>query len=131
MLRVNMSKHETHLTRRFWESVGGALVEEYPAVQKGSLNAQRLMDGVIILDTPNQIVKANEVSLEGKDVIVIQTKASRLGMYLMGQAYFSKILISDFKPKSIRTVAICTQGDSVLEPIAKANGIEVVIYKES
>lgn len=124
-----MSKHETNLTRRFWESVGGTLVEEYPAVRRGNQKAQRLMDGVIILGAPNKIVKASEVSLEGKDVIVIQTKASRLGMYLMGQAYFSKILMSEFKPKSIRTVAICTQGDSVLEPIALASGIEVVVYK--
>ena len=123
ILWLIMSKHETYLTRRFWESVGGTLIEEYPAVRRGSLNAQRLMDGVIILDAPNQIVKANKVSLEGRDVIVIQTKASRLGMHLMGQAYFSKILMSELKPKSIRTVAICTQGDSGLEPIAKASGI--------
>ena len=126
-----MSKLETHLTRRYWESIGGTLVEEYPAVRRGAKNAQRLMDGVIILDAPNQIAKASEVSIEGKDIIVVQTKASRLGMYLMGQAYFSKILMSALNPKSIRTVAICTQGDSVLEPIAKASGIEVIIYKES
>ena len=30
-----MSKNETPLTRLYWESIGGTLVEEFPAVRRG------------------------------------------------------------------------------------------------
>lgn len=66
--------------------------------------------------------------IEGKDIIVVQTKANRLGMYLLGQAVFSKELMKPLKPKNIRTVAICIKGDNVLEPIASEYGVEVVVY---
>ena len=78
-----MSKRETPLTRRYWKSVGGTLVEEFPAVRSSKTNGRRLMDGVIILNEETRIAKANEVEIEGKDIIVVQTKANRLGMYLM------------------------------------------------
>ena len=92
-----MSKHETPLTRRYWDEVGGTLVEEFPAVLRGSGNAQRLIDGVIILGEPKRIAKPSEVSINGKDIIVLQTKANRLGMNLMGQAIVSKKLMEKFE----------------------------------
>ena len=124
-----MSKNETPLTRRYWEQVGGTLVEEFPAVFRGTGNAQRLLDGLIIQGEPKVIAKATEVTIKGKNIIVLQTKANRLGMNLMGQAIISKKLMERFEPKSIRSVAICTEGDSVLEPLLKDYGIELVIYK--
>jgi hypothetical protein len=124
-----MSKHETPLTRRYWEQVGGTLIEEFPAVLRGPGNAQRLLDGLIIQGGPKVIAKATEVTIRGKNIIVLQTKANRLGMNLMGQAIISKKLMERFEPKSIRSVAICTEGDSVLEPLLKDYGIELVIYK--
>ena len=105
-----MSKHETPLTRRFWKSVGGTLIEEFPAVKRTDSNSKRLMDGVIILNEETRIAKASEVDLEGKDIIVVQTKVNRLGMYLMGQALFSKELMKNFKPRQF--------------------GIEVVVYNK-
>lgn len=123
-----MSKHETPLTRRYWKSIGGTLIEEFLAVKPSTDHAKRLIDGVIILGEKTEIRKAGEIALEGKDIIVVQAKASRLGMYLLGQALFSLELLKLKNPKSIRTVAICTAGDSVLEPLAKKYGIEVVVY---
>jgi len=123
-----MSKHETPLTRRYWDEVGGTLVEEFPAVLRGSGNAQRLIDGVIILGEPKRIAKPSEVSIKGKDIIVLQTKANRLGMNLMGQAIVSKKLMERFEPKSIRSIAICSEGDSVLEQFLADYGIELVVY---
>jgi hypothetical protein len=123
-----MSKHETPLTRRYWEEIGGTLVEEFPAVFRGTGNAQRLLDGLIIQGEPKVIAKATEVTIKGKNIIVLQTKANRLGMNLMGQAIISKKLMERFEPKSVRSVAICTEGDSVLEPLLKDYGIELVIY---
>ena len=49
-------------------------------------------------------------------------------MYLLGQALFSLELLKLHNPKSIRTVAICTAGDAVLESLAHKYGIEVVVY---
>ena len=45
-----MSKHETWRTRRYWESVGGLLIEEYLAIppSKDKTNSKRLIDGVIV-----------------------------------------------------------------------------------
>lgn len=67
------------------------------------------------------------MDIVGKDVIVIQTKAQRLGMYLMGQAFFSRALVEKLGPRSVRTVAVCAQDDEELRPLAEAHGIEVVV----
>ncbi len=108
---------------------------EFPAVRKrkGDNHGKRLLDGVIIVGGEKTIAKAREVEIEGKDIIVVQTKrgklSTRLGMYLLGQAFFSKELMKPFKPRSIRCVAICTKGDDILEPLAAKLGVEVVVYE--
>lgn len=112
-----MSKHETPMTRWYWQQVGGTLIEEFVAVKGTSNCGVRVLDGVIIQDGDFTIVKQSEVSFEGKDVIVIQTKAGRLGMYLMGQAFFSAQLIRRFNPRSVISVALCSQDDSELRPL--------------
>ena len=104
------------------------MVEEFPAVKRASGRAQRLIDGIIVIDGVNKIVRHDEIKIAGKDIIVIQTKASRLGMYLMGQALFSAELMKQFNPRSIRTVAICTADDTVLRLICDRYGIEVVVF---
>ena len=123
-----MSKLETPLTKRYWQTVGGTLVLEFRAVKKGLGHAQRLLDGVIVLGGETKIANWDEVEIEGKDIVVVQAKAKRLGMYLLGQAVFSKELMKPFKPRSIRTVAICVKNDEVLEPLASEYGVEVVVY---
>ena len=125
-----MSKHETHLTRKYWETIGGTLIEEFPVVTRTKENAQRLLDGVVILGEKTQTLKEHEVEIQGKDVVVIQTKANRLGMNLLGQAVFSAELMKAHKPKSIKSVAICVLGDSVLESLAHKFNVEVVIYED-
>ena len=68
------------------------------------------------------------MSIEGKDVIVVQAKRGRLGMYLMGQAVFSAELIKRFKkPKSLKSVIPCEKDDAVLRPLLASFGdVEVV-----
>jgi hypothetical protein len=112
-----MSKLETPLTRAYWEKVGGTLVEEFYAVQSSSTCGKRVIDGVIIRGGKKYIARSGEVNLAGKDIIIVQTKAGRLGMYLMGQAFFSAELMKRFKPASILSVALCLKDDSVLRPI--------------
>jgi hypothetical protein len=112
-----MSKYETPMTRWYWQQVGGTLVEEFVAVDGTSTCGRRVLDGVLIKDGEFRTAQQSEISLEGKDIIVIQTKASRLGMYLMGQAFFSAQLIQRFNPRSVVSVALCGQDDSVLRPL--------------
>ena len=127
-----MSKHETWRTRKYWESVGGLLIEEFMLVAKSrdGRQAQRLLDGLIVLGEEKKLSNDHSHSIEGKDVIAVQTKANRLGMYLMGQAFFSRELLKSFNPKSIRTVAICGKGDEKMERLCKEQGIEVVVIPE-
>jgi hypothetical protein len=72
--------------------------------------------------------RASALGLDRRDIVIVQTKASRLGMYLLGQALFSRELIKDrFAPRSIRTVALCAIDDAILRPIAERFGVEVVV----
>ena len=125
-----MSRHETWRTRKYWESNGGLLIEEFLAVRRADGQGKRCLDGLIVLGEEKGIHKGTSFDIKGKDVIVIQTKKNRLGMYLLGQAYFSKFLIEKFEPKSIRAVAICGKGDTVLEKIAEMHGVEVVVMSD-
>jgi len=123
-----MSKHETQLVERFWKETGGTLIEEFLAVKSTLNQGRRLIDGVIIRGGPRRKVKASDAKIAGRRIVVVQAKASRLGMYLLGQALFSRDLMAEFKPKSIETVAICTKGDARLEQLALQHGIRVVVY---
>ena len=123
-----MSKHETPMIRAYWSQVGGTLIEEFPAVRRTAICGQRLLDAVILPNGETRIAHWQEISLEGKDVIVVQAKAHRLGMYLMGQAFFSAQLLERFKPASVKSVALCTRDDSVLKPLLEQYpGMQVVV----
>lgn len=96
-----MSKKETWRLHEYWGKVGGLLIEEFMMVRKnrdGNI-ARRPLDGLIILGEETTIASGKDISIEGKDAIVVQVKGKRLGMYLMGQAYFSGLLLKKFKPR--------------------------------
>jgi hypothetical protein len=124
-----MSLRETPMTRWYWSKIGGTLVEEFPAVERIDTCGQRLIDGIIILDGEKKIAKASEVTLTGKNIVVVQTKRGRLGMYLMGQALFSPLLMVRFGPASITSVALCERTDTVLAPLLERYpNVKVVVY---
>ena len=61
-------------------------------------------------------------------LIAVQAKASRLGMYLMGQTLFSADLLEFFEPRSIHSVALCKKYDEVLRPLLESYpGMEVIV----
>ncbi len=122
-----MSKNETWMTRHYWETVGGLLIEEYVVVKSSSSQGVRRLDGLIILGEPKDIIYAKQYDITGKDVICIQTKNSRLGMSVMGQAYFSRELLKLHYPRSIRTVILVPKSDDVLIKICEESEIEVEI----
>ena len=120
------------MIRRFWKQVGGTLIEEFPAVRGTATCGKRFLDAVILVNKETCIAHWREVSLKGEDVIVVQAKAMRLGMYLMGQTFFSAELIKRFGPASVRSVALCNQDDSVLRPLLEQYpGMEVVVLAEN
>ena len=125
---VIMSKHETPMIRWYWEQIGGTLCEEFRVVRRSHTKGQRLLDAVIVPDGPKKQVHWKELSVSGKDVIVVQAKAKRLGMPLMGQALFSAELMKRLGPRSVRSVALCRLDDEVLRPLLESfPGLEVVV----
>lgn len=123
-----MSKHETPITRWYWKQVGGTLVEEFVAVNRGADRGKRVLDAIILPSGEYRIAKQHEVSIEGKDVVVVQTKAGRLGMHLLGQALFSAQLVQCFHPRSVLSVALCGKDDAVLRPLFEQYpGMKVVV----
>ena len=122
-----MSKHETWRTRQYWQTIGGLLIEEFVSVNASELNAKRPIDGLIVLNEPTAIHTNSFFDIKDKDVVIIQCKSTRLGMYLLGQIYFSQFLIQKHQPRSIRLVAICGKSDSIMEELAIAHNIEVVV----
>lgn len=59
---------------------------------------------------------------------MVQAKAKRLGMYLMGQALFSAELVERLEPRSVRSVALCRKDDAVMRPmLERFKGMEVVV----
>ena len=125
-----MSKHETPMTEWYWREVlkKGTLIKEYVAVErtKDGSNASRYLDGLVILDDPFEISDDVKRDITGRDVVIIQSKNKQLGMYLMGQALFSRELILKKKPKSVRSVAVCRKDDKVMRELLEAHhGMEV------
>ena len=91
---------------------------------------QRLIDAVIVLgENKRRLPRGLEFDLAGRDVIAVQSKYRRLGMALAGQTEFSKELLKRFKPRSIRSVAVCAADDAVLRPLLERHkGCEVWVY---
>lgn len=127
-----MSKLETPMIVAYWERVGGTLIEEFLAVRGAPDRGRRLIDAVILPGGENRRLVGRErlVDVTGQDVIVVQAKASRIGMYLLGQSYFSRLLVERLGPESVRSVALCTEDDAVLRPLAEGHRIEVVVMGE-
>jgi hypothetical protein len=129
-----VSVNETPLTRAYWreELCGqGALYEEFRAVDAdGDGQSWRDIDGVVVLGDPaGTVMRGRTRSLDGQDVVVIQTKATRLNPYVFGQALLSKDLIRRrWAPRSVRSVLICTADDPELRPVA--DGFLKVVVKE-
>ena len=126
-----MSKLETPLTRKYWNEVGGTLIEEFNLVLKNKNHARRLADGLIILGGPKIISKERNINIKNKNVIVLQTKAKKIGMNVCGQALVSKMIIEKYhEPKSVKSVIICTKGDDIVEEqIRQFKFIEIKIYE--
>ena len=133
-----MSKHETPMTRWYWRTVNkrqGLLIEEFPAVKRdGSAGKnKRHIDGVIVLgEKPDRRGprKGDRELVKGKRVIVIQSKARRLGMGLIGQVVVSRELLKDLKAKVVKSVGVCREDDLILRDVlGRFKKCEAVVYR--
>ena len=133
-----MSKHETPMTRWYWRTVNnrqGLLIEEFPAVKRdGSAGKnKRHIDGVIVLgEKPDRRGprKGDRELVKGKRVIVIQSKARRLGMGLIGQVVVSRELLKDLKAKVVKSVGVCREDDKVLHAVLdRFKKCEAIVYR--
>ena len=127
---MSLNNKETPMLHRFWKTVGGILIEEFIAIKANNkkTHGTRRIDGVIIKGNDFSIKKQSEVDIENKDIIVVQVKAARLGMNLMGQTLFSSELMKKFNPKSIEAIALCKADDDELRPLLeKFENVKVVV----
>ena len=95
-------------------------MEEFLAVPKSRTCGPRRMDAVILPHGERTKRHWQGANLEGEEVIVVQAKAKRLGMNVMGQAVFSAELMRRFKPSKITSVILCSDDDSELRPLLDA-----------
>jgi hypothetical protein len=133
-----MSKHETPMTRWYWEEVNrgrGLLIEEFGAIRRNEKRGhnKRHMDGVIVLGLKSGRrgpLKDDQKLVKGRRVIVIQSKARRLGMSLIGQVVVSRELLRNLKAKDVRSVGVCTEDDKILRRILRRfKGCSSIVYK--
>jgi hypothetical protein len=116
-----MSKHETPMIEAFWDRhARGAYIPEYRIVRPTADCSIRRLDAVILPDEPYGRARFRDyVKLADRNVIVVQAKARRMGMYLMGQALFSARLVMAQGAKRVCSILLCTSPDSALLPLLK------------
>ena len=107
------------MTEAFWQQhAQGAFIPEYCLVRRAGDCDGRYVDALILPDEPHRRATFKDYpTLKDRNVIVVKTKASRMGMYLMGQALFSARLARRCGAKSVRSILLCTTPDSVLLPL--------------
>ena len=113
-----MSKYEDPMICWYWDKVGGTLCKEFPAVKRGKDCERRSLDAIILPKKPKRT--QYEPTLQDQHVIVVQAKANRLGMPLMGQTLFSGMLVKNFNPRSLRSVALCKEDNPELRCLLKS-----------
>ena len=133
-----MSKHETPMTRWYWRTVNGRqglLIEEFPAVKRDGAKGKnkRHIDGVIVLGQKaarRGPRKGDRELVKGKRVIVIQSKARRLGMSLIGQVVVSCKLLEYLGADVAKSVGVCKEDDKILHKVLKTfDKCEAVVYR--
>lgn len=113
------------------------MIEEFPAVKRDGANSKkkRHIDGVILLGQKAERRgprKRDRELVRGKRVIVIQSKARRLGISLIGQVVVSRELLTDLKAKVVKSVGVCREDDLLLHKVLRRfKKCEAVVYKRT
>lgn len=113
------------MTRWYWrvkKHCKGLLIREFPAIEggKGRAEGKRHIDGVIVSGKKSgdrKGRKGDRTMVKDKKVIVIQSKAKRLGMYLIGQTIVSRELMKALGAKVVLSVAVHRKDDPVMKRV--------------
>ena len=129
-----MSKLETPMVLKYWQQIGGTLIEEFPMVRASATCGPRYADAVIVPRGEERRITGSDraaILLEGQEVIVVQAKGKPFGYVPDGPDPLLAGLIRRFNPASVRSVALCTQDDSVpLAAFPPYPHVEVVVMAE-
>jgi hypothetical protein len=124
---------EPRMVTEYWRQIRGTLIRQFQMVKRSASCGLRYADALIILGGRHHELRGQEkhrMEIKSKRVVVVQAKAWRIGMYLMGQGVFSAKLMKRFKPKSVKSVMLCTENDTALEPLlAQFRDVEVRVMK--
>jgi hypothetical protein len=121
-----------------WKAKGASIVYEVPMVSRSRLKVQgaRRLDALIFFPGLPRKLDWRGVEKKGrsnKKAILVQGKLGRLGMSLMGQTLFSRMLTKKmfwerkWEPKSIHCVALCEREDRLLGSLMRDFGVDVVV----
>ena len=130
-----MSKHEDPMIFEYWNKMGGTLCKDFKIIEGDETSGPRTLDAVILPDGPKNQVYWRDISLRDQRTVIIQAKAKRLSMYLMGQTLFSAEIVKRFSnPRSIRSIALCKEDDPILGPllidVSKKVGVDMEIVTD-
>lgn len=126
-----MSRNETARARKYWERIGGLLIEEFQTIpkKKNTGKDKQTIDAIIVLGEEQRIQSGGTYDFTGKDIIVIQLEKEHKGMQFLGEAFSSREAIMRYQPRSIKTVAICSRHDEELYRLCEEFNIEMVVIE--
>jgi hypothetical protein len=125
----HMNIYETEITRKYWERVGGLLIEEFQAKPKKKNTGKHLVDGIIVLGEEKRVQSGGDYNFAGKDIIIIQLAKQQQGMRFLGEAFTSRERMIRYHPHSIKTVALCHRHDEEMYHLCQAFNIEMVVME--
>jgi hypothetical protein len=118
------------MTIAFWRSSGrGTLMLEYPVVLRDGASNRRAVDALILLDGEfTRIAWTEAPNMDGRPVVLIQTKAYRTDAALVGQAVFSPILLRRRHPRlgQIESVLLSPEPEPALSDLLLHHGVREV-----
>lgn len=74
LILLPVEKSQKMVCRRYWDRVGGTLVEECPGVHQGLGKGLRLVDAINLLQWSNEARVWREVDLSGKTGLRVRPK---------------------------------------------------------
>lgn len=126
-----MSKSPNRRIRKYWEKVGGLLIEDYQIKPKKKNTTRRVIDAIIVLGEEHRIWTEGSYNFTGKDIIIVQLKKEHQGMQFLGRAFSSRENMMLHQPRTLRTVAICHKHDAEMYRLCQEFAIEMEVISEA
>lgn len=126
-----MSKSPNWRIRKYWEKVGGLLIENYQIKPKKKNATRSVIDAIIVLGEAHRICTEASYDFTDKDIIIIQLEKDHQGMQFLGRAFASRENMMLYQPHTLHTVAICYKHDAEMYRLCQEFSIEMVVISDS